>query len=207
VTPAEAEALARNDRYLLEFVEANDLCPWARRCRESGGLERRVRTAPLEGAAELLPWLRELATAAYAHVEVALLIFPGEKRPFREWERLVAALRDLRAAEEPGPATFFCVAFHPEAPAHSDAPGRTVSLIRRSPDPTIQLVRASILDRVRGRDTSDTIFVDPRALDLTRPLPPREPSVSDRIAQANHDTVQRLGPEQVARQLAQLRRR
>ena len=38
----EAGALARNDRYLREFVEALELCPFARKCRESGRLARRV---------------------------------------------------------------------------------------------------------------------------------------------------------------------
>src|SRR5438067_12097453 len=35
-------ALARNDRYLREFVEALNLCPFAKRCREEGRLVRRV---------------------------------------------------------------------------------------------------------------------------------------------------------------------
>ena len=37
-----AAVLARNDRYLREFVEAFQICPFARSCRERGGLWREV---------------------------------------------------------------------------------------------------------------------------------------------------------------------
>ena len=37
-----AAALARNDRYVREFVEALNLCPYAKRTRETGKLKREV---------------------------------------------------------------------------------------------------------------------------------------------------------------------
>ena len=40
--------LMRNERYVREFVEALQLCPFARRCREDGKLDRRPTAAPLQ---------------------------------------------------------------------------------------------------------------------------------------------------------------
>jgi hypothetical protein len=43
VDPEQMQAtLARNDLYLHRFVEAFDVCPFARTCRERGRLFRRV---------------------------------------------------------------------------------------------------------------------------------------------------------------------
>lgn len=200
-----ADALARNDRFLLEFVEAYKLCPFARRCRETGALERRVLPqADLTFDAPLAA-LRDLATDAFAHVEVALLLFPGVRCTFTEFERFAVALRDARAREEKRP-TFFVVPFHPESPMDTRDPGRLVSFLRRSPDPTLQLVRAELLDRVRGPDTEDTIFVDPSTIDLANPEPllARRPSLSTRIAEANFETVQRVGAERMRLLLASM---
>ena len=44
--PRIAAALARNERYVREFVEAFNLCPYARRCRETGKLQRVVLLNP-----------------------------------------------------------------------------------------------------------------------------------------------------------------
>ena len=71
----EAQALARNDRYLREFVEALELCPFARRCRESGRLARRVLRGGRPGEATASA-VRELEATAEEQVEVALLIYP-----------------------------------------------------------------------------------------------------------------------------------
>lgn len=207
MTDAEltARTLARNDRFLREVVEAHDFCPWARHCRESGGLERRVVPLETPSPADLLPLVRELASEAFAHVEVALLLLPRVTLSALDFERFVASIRDARAAEEPRP-TFFCVAFHPDSPPNFDTPGRTVSLLRRSPDPTIQLVRAAMLDRARGPDLEDTIYVDASAIDLTKPMPPRPPSVSNRIARSNHQRVHELGPDRLLALLDEIRR-
>ena len=40
--PRVADALERNDRYVREFVEAFNLCPYAKRTREAGRLQRIV---------------------------------------------------------------------------------------------------------------------------------------------------------------------
>ena len=72
-------------------------------------------------------------------------------------------------------------------------PDRLVPFLRRSPDPTIQLVRETTLSRVRG-DLHGTSFYGPDVL-LPGAGPSSEPDIRERIAQANHDTVSRVGVE------------
>ena len=76
--------------------------------------------------------------------------------------------------------------------------------IRRSPDPTVQLVRAKVLRAVRGNGTTD--YVDTAGLNATElmaisvPLP-----VSDRIGQANLRTLREESPERMRSLLAAFR--
>src|SRR5947199_2143164 len=87
----EREALARNDRYLREFVEALDLCPFARRCRESGRLVRRVVVGDaLEGALAALAAISEMPEDA---CEVALLLFPEFNASLGAFRELCAQVR------------------------------------------------------------------------------------------------------------------
>jgi hypothetical protein len=199
-----AAALARNDRYLVEIVEHFELCPYARRCRETGGLERRVLLQTAPDAALLRDALAELCGPAFDHVEVALLILPQLAVTPSGLERFASQLREV-AASVATPAVYHLVAFHPEGPADATGPHRLVPFLRRSPDPTIQLVRASLLDRVRGPDLEDTIYLDPATVDPVRLDPPRK-SVSTRIAEANLETVRRVGLEAIERHLNAIRR-
>lgn len=204
----EAElALARNDRYLVDFVEKFDLCPYARRCRITNALERRVLMQPTLALDEPGNVLEELSGAAFAHVEVALMIFPAVEARWVEFERFAALLREEHTQRTSG-ATFFVVPFHPDSPPDTDDPARLVSLLRRSPDPTLQLVRASLLEHIRGGvDPEDTVFVDSSkydlANDLTTVTPPQ--SVSTLIGEANFETVQRVGAKTLVALLSRLR--
>ena len=196
----EAEALARNDRYLREFVEALELCPFARKCRESGRLARRVLRGerPAEATAAAV---RELEQTSEEQVEVALLIYPefaGELSRFEEFRDEVR--RSLRL--------FYCVAFHPALPMDLSDANRAVSFLRRSPDPTLQLVRISTLDRVRSGRPAGSVYVDPSRLspEELRDLE-AVPSLSDQIAEANLCTLRREDPARLAQLLADLRTR
>ena len=194
----EAEALARNDRYLREFVEALELCPFARKCRESGRLARRVLRGerPAEATAAAV---RELELTSEEQVEVALLIYPefaGDLRAFEELRDEVR--RSLRV--------FHCVAFHPALPMDLSDPNRAVAFLRRSPDPTLQLVRVATLDRVRSGRPSGSTYLDPARLspdELCSTV--RRLSVSEQIAEANLGTLQREDPARIAQLLADLR--
>src|SRR6267378_4336596 len=196
----EAAALARNDRYLREFVEALGLCPFARKCRESGRLARRVLRGerPAEATAAAV---RELEQTSEEQVEVALLIYPefaGELSRFEEFRDEVRGSLRL----------FYCVAFHPALPMDLSDANRAVSFLRRSPDPTLQLVRISTLDRVRSGRPAGSVYVDPSRLspEELRDLE-AVPSLSDQIAEANLCTLRREDPARLAQLLADLRTR
>lgn len=191
--------LERNDRYLREFVEALHLCPYARTCRESGKLHRRV-LAALEDAPAAMA---EIEALPEPEVEVALLIFPGAKTgseaAAREFENFCADLR-------PRLRHFYCVAFHPDLPRDLLDAHRAVQFIRRSPDPTIQMVRASVLRAVRGPDDGGTRVVDPSQLTLEQLMTISSPlSLADRIAEANLATLRRENPDRLEALLASLR--
>lgn len=183
-----AAALARNDRYLREFIEALGICPYARGCREAGRLHREVRLDRALDAAAVAARIRELE--ALEHVEVALLIFPClgiEARPF---ERFITEVRTAydkgRDPLRGGPPGYFVVAFHPELPMQLTNPDVAVRFLRRSPDPTIQLVRPDAIERVQRAS--------------------REPdTLSRRIAEAGLRAVQNAGPEQLAALLGSMR--
>src|SRR5258708_39314335 len=91
-TPAEA-ALARNDAWLRDFVEALGLCPYARPCRAAGKLHRQVlldRGGPRGSAA----FAQAAQAGAQAGFEIeglpadsgggALLVFPALGPPLAE---------------------------------------------------------------------------------------------------------------------------
>jgi hypothetical protein len=199
VTPAQA-ALARNDRYLLEFVERLSLCPFARRCRETGKLQRVV----LEGAdaESTLPAARDAIARLEAmpedDLEVALLICPAFAGDHKAFEELCGRVRDSARS-------FYCVAFHPGLPEDLADANRAVGFIRRSPDPTLQLVRASLLTRVRGEHTGGSVFVDISKMSLAELVGLVAPeALADRIARQNLDTVRREGPDRVRTLLHEL---
>lgn len=200
MTTAE-DALLRNDRYLREFVEALRLCPYAKRCREEGKLHRRV----LRARAEALPAIAAIEALPVDSVEVALLILPDEPA---EGQAAARAFESFCAGLRPHVQSFYCVAFHPALPRDLHDAHRAVQFIRRSPDPTIQLVRASVLTSVRGGQGAGSRYVDPATLSLEQLVALHTPlSLSDRIAEANLETLRREGPDRLEKLLAGLHRR
>lgn len=223
-TPADpriAAALERNDRYVREFVEALALCPYAKRTREEGRLHRVV---VLEsGGAPQSPGFEAAVSAldnAIAGVEqqpagsvdVALLIFPAlvpalaqGLEAAKAFEHLVALARERMQSRHPGgDAPFYCVPFHPDFAEDLRDEHRAVRFIRRSPDPTVQLVRASVLREVRGSGASD--YVDTAGLSPAELMAVSAPlSVSDRIGRANLRTLETEGASAIRDLLTALR--
>jgi hypothetical protein len=204
-TKIATAAMERSDRYLRDFVEALHLCPFARRCREDGKLHRRV-LLPEDDA---LAAIREIEALPADSVEVALLIFPqrptGSTETARAFEAFGAQVRQtMFAAHFSGPP-FYLVAFHPDLPRDLGDAHRAVQFIRRSPDPTLQLVRASVLQAVRGSNGGER-YVDSSKLSLEQMMALTVPvSTSDRIAEANLETLTREGPDKAESLLASLR--
>jgi len=207
VTTTDEQALARSDRYLREFVEALRLCPYARSCRESGRLQRRV----LRSRDDALPAIQQIEALPEQAVEVALLIFPDEpasgERSARDFVSFCAGLRERMFAAHAGDAPFYCVAFHPELPRDLLDAHRAVQFIRRSPDPTLQLVRASVLRAVRGDNGGGSRYLDTAKLSLEEAMALVSPlSLADRISETNFATLQREGPDRLEALLASFRR-
>ena len=170
-----AEALRVNARYLEEVVIGWGLCPWAAQAWRGGAVARRVLVAPVPAqAAEIdgvLAFIDEIAPNP--GVSIGLVIFPRATLTEAAWgtfaERVRRADRARRAPGESAP--FLLAAFHPKngksgengesatAVVNVANSGALVSFIRRTPDPMLQLVRASLLDRLAsaGRDLSGEI--------------------------------------------------
>jgi hypothetical protein len=134
-----------------------------------------------------------------ARVAVAILIFPRHTAGAEDFERFVAELRDADGKRRPrkhGPFAF--ALFHPDAQWGSDTPERLVMFLRRSPDPSVQLVRFSALDAVRSPAPGGKFLFDWSAAGLAE-LERRAQAVpiSEKIARDNFATVESVGMERV----------
>jgi hypothetical protein len=186
------EALRVHRRYAQELVEAFGFCPWAAAARIAGQVQTRIvfgRDADLEQT------LHEVESLEYDEsTEIGLIVFPelnAARVAFQHFSARVRALDEQRKGR--GRAVFAIADFHPDAEPDLASSERLVAFIRRSPDPTLQLVRRSTLEAMRRGEQPGTRFVDPALLadaELTRA--PREPT-HQRLARANLQTVQRLG--------------
>lgn len=200
------EALRVYERYAVEVVERFDLCPWAARARRDGHVTERVILG--ENPHDLRPSLAVLSELeTLPEVEVALLLYPELPVDRLSFE---AFARELRTRDgerhEFGNGPFVMAAFHPDAQADLDDPERLIPFLRRTPDPTLQLVRRDVLERVRGRSPQGTAFVDvtllsPQALAREEPVTLRE-----RIARANLATVLAEGVATFERAFEAIRR-
>ena len=201
-TLLQEQTLLRNDEYLRNVVETFNLCPFARQCRQTGKLQRIVLTSA-DVAAELRATLLTLQQTTDDDFEVALVIAPlfvGDHAQFEAMLRRVEAQVGTDLAHIGAVGTCFAVAFHPQLPFGTAQPHQLVGLFRRSPDPTVQLVRRSLLDRVRKghgehryvdvgeMSTAETILA--AAATLAGRI-----SLSERIALNNEQTWQHQGPQ------------
>jgi hypothetical protein len=191
----EQEVLRLNRRYLDEVVEAFALCPWALRARLDGQVSERVFTheSP-DFFAESLDALSTLS--AHESIEVGLFIYPRLRLSRLEFEHFVRRLRALDEARyEVGEVPLAMAAFHPDAEPDLDDAERLIPYLRRSPYPTIQVVRRTALERVRGGADEGTAYLDlslVASLDVHEPV---SPPLRERIARANLATVRRVGKD------------
>src|SRR6188768_3543873 len=187
------------ERYAVEVVEHFGFCPWARAARESGEVTLRVVfSADHDDFEESLGQLSELHRQAPS-TDIALFIYPLldlDRRGFEDYARR------LRASAEAGPKLglgrlddFAMAAFHPSATADLSHPDRLVPYVRRTPDPTLQLVRKSALSSIKGL-AQGTAFLDVSALSADAFKALQEPApkaVRERIAEQNLATVRDTG--------------
>ena len=173
-----AEALRVNARYVEEVVIGWGLCPWAARAWTEGQVTQRVFTDAEPDVEPVAAFVDELV--ARPDAAIGLAIFPRAGVTVGAWESFAERVRR-------GVRGFLLAAFHPDYGQMGDAPvdpARLVAHIRRTPDPTLQLVRASLIDDL-ARDGRD---------------------LSADIARDNHNTVAARGPAALDALLADIRR-
>src|SRR5262249_34670628 len=122
-----------------------------------------------------------------------------------EFDAFVARVQvDASELHPIGEAPFALAAFHPDAAADLQTAERLVPFLRRTPDPCVQAVRMSVLQRVRSGTPQGTQFVDVASilefLERKEEIPLRE-----RIARANLATVREASVDEVERRLADIR--
>jgi hypothetical protein len=145
------EALRLNARYVEEVVIGWDLCPWAARAWTDGQVVQRVFTGDALDVAAVGAFIDDLI--AKPDAAIGLAIFPQITCTVGAWERFAERVRKTHA-DHP----FLAAAFHPDYRPPGDATldaARLVPFIRRTPDPTLQLVRASLVDGLRGEVSGD----------------------------------------------------
>ena len=188
------EARRIHERFSIEFVEDFGFCPWAKKAR----VDRRTATRVLvfaegDANAPILSAMRALGEDEAN--EVAFVLFPGLEIERRAFERLTATLREEYAELYDGSPPMALAAFHPAAPFDDSSAARALPFVRRSPDPTIQMVRRSVLDSVRSTSDSGTGFIDLEKVDFASILsaPPSKPPLHKRVAETNAETLRREG--------------
>lgn len=201
------EALRVYRRYAIEVVERFDLCPWAAYARRDGRVQECVILAENKADPQQSLSLLE-ALEPTRKIEIALFIYPDLAVTRLDFEAFVRTLREQHAARyEVGEIPFAMAAFHPDARADVADADRLIPFLRRTPDPTIQVVRQTALDRVRGHGGQEgTSFVDLATL-TALPIPQKEPiSLRQRIGQQNLETALRVGIPELEAVLSDIRR-
>ncbi len=199
------EAVRVYRRYAIEIVEALGFCPYAERCREEGRTREVVLTAPIPSDADVLGAIE--AVADDEEIEIGLVLLPRLEIAAPRFGRWVEHLRKTHAAARGGAPVLALEGFHPDAQADTSCADRLTPYVRRTPDPTVQLTRLSVLDRVRRGTPQGTAFFDPSKMDLDALLSSEERRpLHDRIAEKNLATVLELGVPAVSRRIEDILR-
>lgn len=188
----EREAVRVYRRYAEEVVEALGICPWAQKARRDGRVRERVMLEPVIDVRGTVDAARKMG--ADPMLDIGLLLFPRLRVTRVAFERFVATVREEYGDGEGCEVEMALAAFHPDAEPDLGGPERLVPFLRRTPDPTIQLVRRSVLANVRRSHGHGTGFVDLSRIDLVNLFAsaPKVP-LHERVAQQNLETVSSLG--------------
>ncbi len=199
------------ERYAVEVVERFGFCPWAHAARTSGSAPVRVVfSVNQDDFVESLTHLNalshgsqgdpsEVESETETDFDVALVIYPLLDLGRLDFEDFVRRLRARSEDDARDLTAFAMAAFHPHAEADLGHPDRLVPFVRRTPDPTLQLVRKSALFSIKGLD-SGTQFVDVTALGSLGVGAYESPGVKpvrQRIAEQNLATVRDVGTASV----------
>lgn len=187
------------ERYAVEVVERFGFCPWARAARESQSVALRVifgaNPDDFEESLALLQALHEHAAPS----DIALFIYPLLDLDRLGFEAYVRRLRARAEADDLKLDAYAMAAFHPSAAPDLGHADRLVPYVRRSPDPTLQLVKKTALSRIKNL-SEGTSFVDLdslSALGLKTLSEPGPKAVRERIAEQNLATVREHGAARI----------
>jgi hypothetical protein len=131
-----ADALARevhriHRRYALEIVKAYGLCPFVREADAAFGSF----VVMLDREPDVASALRAALAATSAVVHIVYPLLAIEPRPF---ERFASSLSSALKEALTDPPVY--AVFHPEMSGDTASPARMIGVVRRAPDPFIQLV-------------------------------------------------------------------
>jgi hypothetical protein len=184
---------ARLDRY-LDVVEAWGLCPWVGPTRSAGTLRVEVVTSGDVADRVSAIAARWLADAFV----IGLIVLPGAAID----PPALRKLRDVTVAAHPALAI---ADFHPEGgdPARADTAARLVPLLRRSPDPMLQLVPDAALAALAAPPPVASHAAQAAMLAGHAAAPAGD--ARTKIAEANLATVRVRGLDRLLAELAALR--
>ena len=183
------EACRLHERYTLELIERFNLCPWARRSRLDGEVERHPLLQRSMDAAPTLALLDRLE-AAPRPIPIALAIYPRLAVTPRQFDAMAAEIKALDQARHQGRPIYVSATFHPDYPLDLRSPSALVPWLRRSPDPSLQLVRLDVIEAARGRTGKMMFDFSPAAWEEVRRRVERG-TVPERVAADNHATAER----------------
>lgn len=201
----ERETVRLTERYVSEVVVALDLCPWAVPALNSGRVQISVITDNFD--AHSIPnaarGCAERLRDTFADIELVLLVLPRLDVRRLEMDGLLALLRN-ELTEREGVANFALAAFHPQADPDTASGERFIPFLRRSPDPLVQAVRFTALQRIDDKHAGGTKFVDPAAFDPVAWSEPARETLRARIARENLSTVLEHGLDEVRARLDEI---
>ncbi len=193
----EHAALQLFQRYLREFIEAFGICPYAERTRLTERIRYSVFLQPLETIATTsidipIPEIVDslVTTSADLRFDMGFAILPRCTLKAADFDAFVARVRAsyVQRCQHTG-VVMALATFHPQAPFDASTPHRLIPFLRRSPDPTIQMIRIAALEHVRRGDDTSTHYVSPDAAQWYELFVDLR---DDRSAKLSHDAKQRL---------------
>jgi hypothetical protein len=182
VDSLEREAERLLWRYVVEVVERFGLCPWARGARERGDVHVEVLTGEPKLAA-----IVEAAVRIADRAVLGMIVMPRASLDPVALRRLRDDLVVVRSHLAPA---LGIADFHPAAEVDLSTAARAIPGLRRSPDPTLQLVRLDALAAARGAPKNPTRADQAAVLaGLGRParLPTSEQIAADNLCVARDD--------------------
>ena len=182
-----AEACRLHLRYTTEVVEKFNLCPWARRAGLDGEIGR---SALLQADPDPGPTLALIARleAERPPPPMVIAIYPRLALSPLDFDAFAAAIKATDQARHRGSPPYVSATFHPGYALDERSPSALVPWLRRSPDPSLQLVRLDVIEAARGPSGKILFDYSPAAWDELRRRVERG-TVFDRVAADNQATA------------------